>query len=197
MKWWRETKKPRRPDRRGRSGAIRVAVMRWAMAVSLLLCVSNAFAQRTAAPAAAKPDAAAAAASAPAAVSRSPRSLPAPAPDPDPAPAPVRHLDLRVGKVARFLPPAEAAKLQNDRTPPAEIEAVVIEGQRQRIPDRLHEPVPGGPAGVIWGLFHPTQLWRLFVPDPNAPPAEPPRSDRAPAVPRIGCGPNTNVPFCD
>ena len=191
MKWWRETKKPRRPDRRGRSGAIRVAVMRWAMAVSLLLCVSNAFAQRTAAPAAARPDAAAATATTPVVASRSPRLLPAP------APASVRHLDLRVGKVARFLPPAEAAKLQNDRAPLAQTETVVIEGQRQRIPDRLHEPVPGGPAGVIWGLFHPTQLWRLLVPDPNAPPAEPPRSDRAPAVPRIGCGPNTNVPFCD
>ncbi len=41
------------------------------------------------------------------------------------------------------------------------------------------------------------QSWRLFTPDPNAAPAGPPRNDKHPTVPRIGCGPGTNVIFCD
>jgi hypothetical protein len=61
----------------------------------------------------------------------------------------------------------------------------------------MKEQVPGGPAGVVWALRHPTKAWRLLVPDPDAPPAGPPRNNKPPAVPRIGCGPGTNVIFCD
>ncbi len=111
--------------------------------------------------------------------------------------APAKPLDLRVGNVARYLPPGEAAKLQANRPPVAAIDTVVVEGQREQIPDRLKAQVPGGPAGVIWGLFHPMQAWRLFVPDANFRPAEPPRNNRPPSAPRIGCGPGTNVAFCD
>jgi hypothetical protein len=72
-----------------------------------------------------------------------------------------------------------------------------VKGERERIPDRLKKQIPGGPAGIFWGLWHPTQAWRLLVPDPNAPSATPPRNDKPPAVPRIGCGPGTNVIICD
>jgi hypothetical protein len=114
-----------------------------------------------------------------------------------PAPTPARPLDLRVGDLAKYLPPGEAAKLQTDRPPVAAVDTVVVQGKREQIPDRLQARIPGGAAGVIWSLFHPTQAWRLLVPDPNTPPAEPPRNNKPPAVPRIGCGPGTNVIFCN
>jgi hypothetical protein len=114
------------------------------------------------------------------------------------APAPPRKpLDLRVGDLRRYLPPGEAAKLPADRPPVSSIQTVTIEGNRERIPDRLKEPIPGGPFGAIfYSVTKPSKAWRVLVPDPNMPPAPPPRSDEPPQVPRIGCGPGSNVIFC-
>jgi hypothetical protein len=112
--------------------------------------------------------------------------------------SPHKPLDLRVGPVRRYLPPGEAAKLQAGRTPTADVETVMVEGDREKIPDRLKEQVP---SGLLGGLFftvtNPTKAWRILVPDPNAAPAAPPRSDVPPQPPRIGCGPGTNKIFCD
>lgn len=107
-------------------------------------------------------------------------------------------LDLRVGQLRRYLLPGDAAKLQADRPPLHSIETVIVEGNRDKIPDRLKKPIPGGPFGaIIHSVTNPTQAWRVLAPDPNAPPPPPPRSDAPPQAPRIGCGPGTNRIFCD
>ena len=74
-------------------------------------------------------------------------------------------LDLRLGDIRKFIPTEEL-----DTPLDAAIDEVVVRSPRvrSRLPERL--PIPRGLGGLGWLLDHPTQFWRLFVPDPNAPP---------------------------
>jgi hypothetical protein len=74
-------------------------------------------------------------------------------------------LDLRLGDIRKFIPTEEL-----DAPLDAAIDEVVVRSPRvrSRLPERM--PIPRGVGGFGWLLDHPTQFWRLFVPDPNAPP---------------------------
>jgi hypothetical protein len=74
-------------------------------------------------------------------------------------------LDLRLGDIRKFVPTEELDTPVN-----AAIDEVVVRSPRvrSRLPERM--PIPRGVGGLGWLLDHPTQFWRLFVPDPNAPP---------------------------
>jgi hypothetical protein len=74
-------------------------------------------------------------------------------------------LDLRLGDIRKFIPTEEL-----DTPLDAAIDEVVVRSPRvrSRLPERM--PIPRGLGGLGWLLDHPTQFWRLFVPDPNAPP---------------------------
>lgn len=77
-------------------------------------------------------------------------------------------LDLRLGDIRRFVPAEELG------TPlDAAVDEVVVRSSRvrARLPERM--PIPRGVGGLGWLLEHPTQFWRLFVPDPNRPIVEP------------------------
>jgi hypothetical protein len=73
---------------------------------------------------------------------------------------------------------------------PAEIDEVIVRGRRQPGELPYRKAVPQGLGGLLWGLRHPTQSWRLLVPDPNVSvperdgdePREPPGAHRV----RIG-----------
>jgi hypothetical protein len=71
-------------------------------------------------------------------------------------------LDLRLGDIRKFIPAEEL-----DTPLDAAIDEVVVRSSRvrSRLPERM--PIPRGVGGLGWLLDHPTQFWRLFVPDPN------------------------------
>ena len=71
-------------------------------------------------------------------------------------------LDLRLGDIRKFIPTGEL-----DAPLDAAIDEVVVRSPRvrSRLPERM--PIPRGVGGFGWLLDHPTQFWRLFVPDPN------------------------------
>ena len=71
-------------------------------------------------------------------------------------------LDLRLGDIRKFVPTEEL-----DTPLDAAIDEVVVRSPRvrSRLPERM--PIPRGVGGLGWLLDHPTQFWRLFVPDPN------------------------------
>ena len=74
-------------------------------------------------------------------------------------------LDLRLGDIRKFIP-AEELDTPLDEA----VDEVVVRSPRvrSRLPERM--PIPRGVGGLGWLLDHPTEFWRLFVPDPNAPP---------------------------
>jgi hypothetical protein len=77
------------------------------------------------------------------------------------APTPL-VLDLRLGDLRRIVKAEEL-----DTPLPEQLDDVTIWAHPET-PDMVEtRPVPGGLGGVFWGIWHPTQLWRLFVPDPN------------------------------
>ena len=71
-------------------------------------------------------------------------------------------LDLRLGDIRKFVP-AEELEAPLDEA----VDEVVVRSTRvrSRLPERM--PIPRGVGGLGWLLDHPTQFWRLFVPDPN------------------------------
>jgi hypothetical protein len=75
-------------------------------------------------------------------------------------PARTASLDLRLGDLTRFFDPREFA------TPPEELEEIIVQGRRpEPLPE--HRVIPQGLAAVFYGLAHPTQAWRILLPDPN------------------------------
>lgn len=69
-------------------------------------------------------------------------------------------LDLRLGDITRFFDPREFAM------PPEELEEIIVQGRRpEPLPE--HRIIPQGLAALAYGLVHPTQAWRILVPDPN------------------------------
>jgi len=85
-------------------------------------------------------------------------------------PAGRRPLDLRAPDVRRLLP------AEQWRYPlPTDEDSVTVESRRNAPPpDPEKREVPGGVVAPFWALRHPTQAWRIFVPDPNAKAAAPP-----------------------
>jgi hypothetical protein len=88
-------------------------------------------------------------------------------------PASVKPLNLRVGDVRRYMMPNEYRAALG--APDAEKNTVVVEARRELLPVEYEEPIPTWPLGPLWwGLKNPTQSWRIFLPDINAPEASPP-----------------------
>jgi len=102
-----------------------------------------------------------------------PAAATTPAPDPAAKPAPTKPLDLRVGDVRRYMMPSEYRAVLG--APDAEKNTVVVEARRELLPVEYEKPIPVGPLMPLWwGLTHPTQSWRIFLPDLNRPDDGPP-----------------------
>jgi len=92
-------------------------------------------------------------------------AVPAPA-VPNPKPAIQKPLDLRIGDVRKYMMPNEFRAALD--APDAEANTVVVEGKRELLPVQYEKPIPVGPLmPLFWGLMHPTQSWRIFLPDLN------------------------------
>ena len=91
-----------------------------------------------------------------------PPSQPGPVALPPPVLEPGQVLDLRLGDIRRYVPVREwTAPL------PEQLEDVEVVG-RKGTPDMVEtRPVPMGLGALFFAVRHPTQIWRIFVPDPN------------------------------
>jgi hypothetical protein len=104
--------------------------------------------------------------------------VPAPKPASPTAPAakparPAKPLDLRIGDVRSYMMPNEYRAALG--APDAEKNTVVVEAKRELLPVDYEKPIPMGPLMPLWwGLTHPSQSWRIFLPDINAPEDGPP-----------------------
>ena len=79
-----------------------------------------------------------------------------------------KPLDLRVGDVRKYMMPNDYRAVL--AAPDAEKDTVVVEGRRELLPVESEKPIPVGPLMPLWwGLTHPTQSWRIFLPDLNRP----------------------------
>lgn len=90
-------------------------------------------------------------------------------------PAPFKRLDLRIGDVRNYMTPEEYLALITGRE--EERNTIVVQANVPLLPMKSELDVPGGIIAPFWALAHPTQAWRLFLPDPrvnirNIPPAE-------------------------
>jgi len=86
------------------------------------------------------------------------------------SPAPLK---LHVGDVRQYMMPSEFAAAVN--APDTENDTVVVEGSRQKLlPLKSMQPVAPGIIAPFWAVAHPTQAWRILVPDLNAPASGPP-----------------------
>jgi hypothetical protein len=110
---------------------------------------------------------------------RAPAALPAaaaPAAIPEKAsPAPPKRLDLRVGDVRNYMTPEEFRALITGRE--EDRNTIVVQAEVPLLPMKSELDVPGGIIAPFWALAHPTQAWRLFLPDArvdirNIPPLE-------------------------
>jgi hypothetical protein len=112
----------------------------------------------------------------PAQPATTPAVAPAPAPAPavpNPKPANQKPLDLRIGDVRKYMMPNEFRAALAE--PDADKNTVVVEAQRELLPVQYEKPIPVGPlVPLFWGLMHPTQSWRIFLPDLNRAPDGPP-----------------------
>jgi hypothetical protein len=103
-----------------------------------------------------------------------PRSIqPGPVRQPLPRLEPGQVLDLRLGDIRRYVPAREWS------TPlPERLEDVEVVG-RPGTPDMVEtRPVPMGLGALFFAARHPTQIWRIFVPDPNLQLPEEDRSNK-------------------
>lgn len=89
------------------------------------------------------------------------------------APSARKPLDLRIGNVRNYMMPRDYRAALG--APDADENTVVVEGQRS-LPIQSKQPIPGGfpPLALWWALRHPSNSWRILVPDVNAPAAGPP-----------------------
>ena len=90
-------------------------------------------------------------------------------------PAPLKRLDLRVGDVRNYMMPDEYLAMITGRDD--EQNTIVVQADAPLLPMKSQLDVPGGIIAPFWALAHPTQAWRLFLPDArvnikNIPPAE-------------------------
>ncbi len=81
-------------------------------------------------------------------------------------------LKLGIGNVRNYMMPNEFRAAVNGSD--ADKSTIVVEGEREAPPLKSEQPQPVG-LGAVYSLFrHPTNAWRLFVPDPRAAPPGPP-----------------------
>jgi hypothetical protein len=85
-----------------------------------------------------------------------------------------KPLDLRVGDIRKYMTPEEFRALS---LPPDESNTVVVQANAPLLPMKSALDVPGGIIAPFWALAHPTQAWRLLLPDArvnikNIPPPE-------------------------
>jgi hypothetical protein len=90
------------------------------------------------------------------------------------SPPPRKPLDLRVGDIRKYMTPEEFQALS---VQPDESNTVLVQANVPLLPMKSDLDVPGGIMAPFWALAHPTQAWRLFLPDgriniKNIPPAE-------------------------
>lgn len=87
---------------------------------------------------------------------------------------PAKPLDLRIGDIRKYMTPEEFQALS---VQPDESNTVVVQANAPQLPMKSALDVPGGIVAPFWALAHPTQAWRLFLPDArvnikNIPPPE-------------------------
>jgi len=74
-----------------------------------------------------------------------------------------KRLDLKAPALNRVLSPSQIESLTSRPDDVSEgAETVAVEGTRN---ERII--APSGFRGLAWGMRHPTQAWRLFVPYPS------------------------------
>jgi hypothetical protein len=73
-----------------------------------------------------------------------------------------KPLDLRIGDVRKYMMPRDFQDTL--RAPDADANTVVVEGQREVVPMRQVEDVPGGLASLWYAAKDPKNSWRLFAP---------------------------------
>ena len=78
---------------------------------------------------------------------------------------PAKPLDLRVGDVRKYMMPREFQSALG--APDAEANTVIVQGQREVVPMRMVEDVPGGLAALWYGVKDPKNAWRIFAPVVN------------------------------
>ncbi|MBC8027108.1 MAG: hypothetical protein H7Y89_14030 [Steroidobacteraceae bacterium] len=84
-----------------------------------------------------------------------------------PAALPAKRLDLRAGKIRDLMSRREMAALLG--APDWEKETIVVEAQRELLPMKFEEPIPGGPMALWWAFKNPSESWRILLPDLNRP----------------------------
>jgi hypothetical protein len=95
-----------------------------------------------------------------------------------------KPLDLRLGDIRRYISPEDYRALMG--APAMEANTVVVQADAPLLPLKSEQPIPGGIMAPFWALAHPTQAWRLLVPDLRRPPDGPPESKVPPPVFRWG-----------
>jgi hypothetical protein len=85
-----------------------------------------------------------------------------------------KPLDLRIGDIRKYMTPEEYRLLLMSRE--EERNTVVVEAKVPLLPMKSDQPIPSGIPllPLWWAATHPTQSWRILVPDLNAPPPGPP-----------------------
>ncbi|HUQ11680.1 MAG TPA: hypothetical protein VM146_15300 [Steroidobacteraceae bacterium] len=99
--------------------------------------------------------------------------------------APAKPLDLRIGDIRKYMTPEEFQALSMQ---PDESNTVVVQADAPLLPMKSDLDVPGGIIAPFWALAHPTQAWRLLLPDArvNIQKIPPPETKIPPPVFRWG-----------
>ena len=98
--------------------------------------------------------------------------------------AAAKPLNLQVGDIRNYMMPNEFRRAIN--APDADASAVVVEGTRNAPLLQSELPVPGGLASLWYAARHPSQSWRILLPDVNAPAMGPTYDKIPPPVFRWG-----------
>jgi hypothetical protein len=100
------------------------------------------------------------------------------------ASTPAKPLDLRLGDIRRYITPEDYRALMG--APAMEANTVIVQADAPLLPVKSSQPIPGGIMAPFWALAHPTQAWRLLVPDLKRPPDGPTEDKVPPPVFRWG-----------
>ena len=100
------------------------------------------------------------------------------------ASTPPKPLDLRLGDIRRYITPEDYRALMG--APAMEANTVIVQADAPLLPVKSSQPIPGGIMAPFWALAHPTQAWRLLVPDLKRPPDGPTEDKVPPPVFRWG-----------
>jgi hypothetical protein len=95
-----------------------------------------------------------------------------------------KPLDLRLGDIRRYITPEDYRALMG--APAMEANTVIVQADAPLLPEKSSQPIPGGIMAPFWALAHPTQAWRLLVPDLKRPPDGPTEDKVPPPVFRWG-----------